>query len=208
MTPAAKPARAKALAIPLTVTAFSAVLPVRDAPDNRATTGQGYYHVPIIALKYSYSILTAAASGVGFLILLATTVFSWRVHRRTSRARPPTAANLGISIGIALGLLWMVEIGINNFVAPGLPARDIIDDVFWAIIALVMFALAIVCAYRGQSISVGIEVGLWSGLVSGARACGMALSMIVFGMRFLLQDPLAVAPLPCCRPVVGRVRHG
>lgn len=92
-----------------------------------------------------------------------------------------------------LGLFWITEISINNFVAPPLPVRDIIDDVFWALIALSILAFAVSCAYRMERITTGIEVGIWSGFVSGSLACCMALSVIIFGMRFITHDPLNIA---------------
>jgi len=61
------------------------------------------------------------------------------------------------------GLLWVI--------APPLPARDIIDDIFWAAIALLMFGSVIVAAHRSNRLRPALEVGAWSGLASGAIAC-------------------------------------
>lgn len=61
------------------------------------------------------------------------------------------------------------------------------------IISIVGIALVLVIAYRTDSVAHGIEVGLWSGFVSRLLACCMALSVIVFGMRFITQDPLNLA---------------
>lgn len=92
-----------------------------------------------------------------------------------------------------MGLLWAVEIGINNLVAPPLPERDIIDNLFWAAIAILIFLGSLTAAYRARRFRSGAIFGFWSGLVSGAVACSMALAVIVFGMRFLQRDPLNLA---------------
>jgi hypothetical protein len=101
-------------------------------------------------------------------------------------------ANDANLVGIILGILWVVEISINNFIAPPLPARDIVDNIFWAVIALVIFVFTTVCAYRAKRFASGMEAGIWSGLVSGIFACCMALALIVFGMHFITHDPLNI----------------
>lgn len=149
--------------------------------------------VAMIALWYSYSTWSVVESCVGFTPLLIIAVFLWFYRRRSSQRVGMPAINRAILVRIALGFLWMIEISINNLVAPPLPAHDIIDDVFWAAIALSMLILALVYTHRTDSIVRGVEAGAWSGLASGLVACGTALSVIVFGMRFLMQDPLNVA---------------
>jgi hypothetical protein len=132
-------------------------------------------------------------SGAGFLILLAASACLWLYGRRTSRLGNAAVIRRAVPAGIVLGLLWVVEISINNFIATPLPARDIIDNIFWAIIALSILALSSFHAYRTDRFRSGVEFGAWSGFVSGTLACCMALSLIVFGMHFITQDPLNVA---------------
>jgi hypothetical protein len=95
-------------------------------------------------------------------------------------------------LGLILGLLWVIEIGINNYIAPPLPARDIIDNIFWGAIALSILIFAIVRAYRSGSFLLAVEGAAWNGLVSGLLACCMALFVIVFAMDFITHDPLNV----------------
>ncbi len=154
-------------------------------------TGFSALLVPAIALQYSYSALTATASVVGGLILLGASGFLWLYGGRAGHQGSFTARSA--TAGIALGFLWVIEIGINNIVAPPLPARDIVDNLFWAAIAFLIFAWAGRCAYQARRLRTGIEAGIWSGFASGALACGMALAMIVFGMRFITHDPLNIA---------------
>ncbi len=149
--------------------------------------------VPIVALLYSYSTLSAIESGAGFAILITVAGFLWLVRRRSGQRKDSRATHRAIPVGMILGLLWMVEISINNFVAPPLPARDFIDNIFWAVIALSILIFAILRAYQTDSLARAMEAGAWSGFVSGLLACCMALSIVVFGMRFLTQDPLNVA---------------
>jgi hypothetical protein len=149
--------------------------------------------VPIIAVLYSYTTLSLVESGAGFIILLAISVFLWANRGGTSAPRDFTLLQSTTSAGIVLGMLWLVEISINNFIAPPLPARDIIDNLFWASIALSILVIAILSAYRATSVVQGIKAGAWSGFVSGLLACCAGLSMIVFAMPFITRDPLNIA---------------
>jgi len=139
-----------------------------------------------IALTYSYSPLTALETGVGFALLLATAGFLWLTRRR------PILAGDGFA-GLLLGLLWSIEISINNFIAPPLPGRDIIDNGFWAAIGISMLVYAALRAHQANRLAGGLEAGIWTGLVSGLLACCMALSVIVFAMPFITRDPLNLA---------------
>jgi hypothetical protein len=94
------------------------------------------------------------------------------------------------SLLIALSIIGVLLI---SFIAPPLPARDIIDNIFWAIIASSILIFSVTHACQKDSLVRGIEVGIWSGFVSGLLACCMGLIIVVFGMRFILQDPLNVA---------------
>jgi len=149
--------------------------------------------VGVVALVHSYSTWSAVESGVGLAILLAVAGFLWHNGRRASRRTNPQTLQRAIVLGVLLGFLWVVEISINNFLAPPLPARDIVDDIFWAAIGTSILGYAFIHAYHTDSLVRGIEVGTWSGFVSGLLACGMALSVVVFGMHFITHDPLNVA---------------
>ena len=141
--------------------------------------------------RYNASSMIEACLGAALLFLIAGGL--WFYRRRSKTRGNSLALQQAIVIGMILGLLWMVEIGINNFIAPPLPARDIIDNLFWIVIALSILIFAVLQAYQTGSIVHGIEVGTWSGFVSGMLACCMALVMVVFGMRFIMQDPLNIA---------------
>ena len=149
--------------------------------------------VPIIAVTYSYDWLSRVESGAGFVILLVAAGLTWAVSRRANRSACQAVLGSATSVATVLGLLWMVEIGINNILAPPLPARDIIDNVFWAVIALGLFILAVLRASRTASAFQGVQAGVWSGFVSGLLACCTALLLIVFGMRYIVRDSLNVA---------------
>jgi hypothetical protein len=97
-----------------------------------------------------------------------------------------------IATGLIIGLLWTVEIGINNLVQPGLPLRDVIDNIFWSIVAFLILIFAIVEAFKKRSVSAGINAGFWMGTGSGAIACLTALVLIIFGMNFIVSDPLNI----------------
>jgi hypothetical protein len=97
-----------------------------------------------------------------------------------------------VALGLCFGLLWTVEISINNLIRPGLPLRDNIDNIFWAFIALLILITAIRVAYKTSKILNGVKSGFWSGIASGAIACLTALIFVVFGMKYLLMDQLNI----------------
>jgi len=97
-----------------------------------------------------------------------------------------------VAFGLGFGLLWTIEIGINNLIRPGLPLRDNIDNIFWAIIASLILILAVWETFQAKKIFYGIKSGFWSGIASGSVACLTALIFVVFGMKYLLIDPLNI----------------
>ncbi len=147
----------------------------------------------LVGIRYSYNLTTRIESGVGILILLAIAGLLWLYRNRASPIMASAERNSVILFGLILGLLWVVEIGINNFIAPPLPARDIIDNIFWAAIAVSILVFSTIYAYQKASLLRGVEAGVWSGFVSGLLACLMALLVVVFGMHFILRDPLNIA---------------
>ena len=149
--------------------------------------------VPIISLQYSYGDFSRTAAGVGFAVLLAAMGAAWLLTRTTRQGEAPTALDRITLLGLVLGLLWGVEIGVNNVVAPPVHARDVIDNVFWALIAAGILVASVAAAYRSGRLRDGIVVGTWSGFVSGAVACGTGLALVVFGMSLLLSDPVNLA---------------
>lgn len=147
----------------------------------------------VTAITYAYNQFSVMISVVGISLLLVTISIAWRITRSTRHAASATLLDQMTRFGLVLGLLWVVEITINNVVAPGLPARDNIDDVFWALVAIGLLVGSLAIAYQSGHASRGIALGTWSGFVSGVVACGMALSIAVFGMALLLNDPLNIA---------------
>lgn len=145
--------------------------------------------VPIITLEYSYNAVTLIGSAIGFLILLAAGAFLWTHRQQDQNNGVPQS----VSVGMALGVLWIIEISVNNFIAPPLPLRDTLDNTFLAVIASSIFVYSGLCAYRKGWIKAGVAAAAWSGFASGVIAGCMALTMIVFGMRFLTEDPLNIA---------------
>jgi cytochrome bd-type quinol oxidase subunit 2 len=145
--------------------------------------------VPLIAVKYAYDRFSLLASSLGFVVLLAAFGATWLLTRTARQEDSPTALDQRTLLGLVLGLAWLIEISINNLVAPPTPARDVIDNIFWALIALVILVASIAAAYRSGRIRPAIAVGTWTGFVSGVVACGTGLVLIAFGMFLLLRDP-------------------
>ena len=147
-----------------------------------------------ILLRYSSDARHGQFARIGLGLILVTAVLSLFLG-----SRQPFGGHgkrTGALIGIAAGLLWVVEISFNNFVDPHIStgrARFFVDNSFWAAIAFTMLIAALVTSARTATVVSGLRVGLWSGYISGIIACLMALSLILFGMRFLLRDPINVS---------------
>ena len=148
--------------------------------------------VVVVAAKYRFSGLTTGLSILGFVSLLATLAFLWLAGRRALRRPNKSIALRSMKAGLALGLLWVVEISINNVIAPPLPGRDIVDNLFWAAVAVGILVLAAASARGTGRLTDGIEAGFWAGLASGLVACCTALLLIVLGMRLITGDPVNI----------------
>jgi hypothetical protein len=150
--------------------------------------------VLITAVSYSYSTLTLLVSVAGFIILLLLSGILWFLHRGPDWLKKFVGIDLdeATGVGLAVGVLWFAEISMNNFIAPPLPLRDTLDDIFWFLVALFIFIYAAFKAYRTQSVVYAVKVGAWSGLMSGFVACLTALLVIVFAMPYMMQDPLNI----------------
>jgi hypothetical protein len=148
----------------------------------------------VIAVVHSYKPLAAIASAAGIAVLVATLLILTRVERRgAGSGSGPSAAQRrarAIGVGLICGLLWVVEISVNNILAPPLPGRDWFDDVIWATISLTILVSAAWASDPSRRLGSGAVFGAWSGLASGLAACAMALSLVVFGTSFLVADPL------------------
>ena len=101
-----------------------------------------------IALEYAYDASSRIAAAAGFAVLLVTLAGTWRITRATRNDAAPTPLDAMTRLGLLLGMLWVIEIGINNVIAPPLPGRDTIDDLFWGLIALGVLAASVASAFR------------------------------------------------------------
>jgi hypothetical protein len=98
-----------------------------------------------------------------------------------------------LKAGLYFGLIWTIEISMNNIIQPRLPLRDYLDNIFWGIIAVLIFYVSYKNAFNTKKISAGIKAGFFSGFASGIIACLTALILVCFGMKLLLKDPINIA---------------
>ena len=148
----------------------------------------------VILLRYPSDAVHERMALIGFGLIVLTAFLSLFLGAKPAFAGP--GKSLGARVGILTGLLWVVEISFNNFVDPRIStghARFYVDNSFWAAIALTILVSSLSAAFNARKISSGLRVGLWSGYISGIISCLMALSLILFGMRFLLRDPLNIS---------------
>ncbi|WOP20066.1 hypothetical protein [Raineyella sp. LH-20] len=133
-------------------------------------------------------ITEAVAALLAILAMLGLT--SWP---RNLSAPAQALPRRSTAAGLVLGLLWTVEIAMNNVTQPPLPLRDILDNVFWALVGAGILVMAVREGARRRSVRSGVTAGLWCGLATGAVACLTGLIVVVAGMPLLLADPLNIA---------------
>lgn len=147
----------------------------------------------VAALRYGYDLASYGTWLLGAGVLLAAVVVLEVVRRRGVSAAAAARRARAIDAGLVLGLLWSLEILVNNIAAPPLPGRDIFDDVIWAVVSLAIIGMAAVSARSTRSWRAAVVTGAWAGFASGLVACLTAVCVIVFGMSLLTRDPLNVA---------------
>ena len=139
------------------------------------------------ALQWSLKI-EAGACLISLIILI---VFILLIKKFENKLSDKSKKNL--NAGLYFGLLWTIEISINNIIQPRLPLRDHLDNIFWGIIALLILYVSYKDAFDTRKIITGIKAGFFSGFSSGIVACLTALILICFGMKLLLKDPINIA---------------
>jgi hypothetical protein len=122
------------------------------------------------------------------LLISALTLLLWILRNKTVN----DIQKKNVRIGLCIGLLWTIEISVNNFIRPGLPLRDTVDNLFWGVIEILILITAAYDVYKSGKFIDGIKSGFWSCLASGAVACLSALTVIVFGMKYILLDRLNI----------------
>jgi hypothetical protein len=132
--------------------------------------------------------LEALGCLVSLILLSMTLLFLWIMKKKLIDDKQKK----NLELGLYFGLLWTIEICINNFIQPGIPLRDIIDNIFLGIIAILILVISTRDVYQSGRFLSGVKSGLWSGFASGVIACFTALILIVFGMKYILLDPLNI----------------
>src|SRR3954471_3813385 len=89
---------------------------------------------------YGWPLGFQGVEALGILGILLVILFSFMLWIRIEAHHSAIQSN---SLGFAswVVLLWTVEIGMNNIVRPPLPARDIYDNIFWRMIAILILSI-------------------------------------------------------------------
>lgn len=136
--------------------------------------------------------------GGGAVALFTLLVSGWAAARgtRTRSANAASALLIGTKAGLLLGALWVVEIGVVNFlVAPGVVVPSLRDPIsVGAVVAVASLTVVLgaVSAFRTRRLMAGVRVGFWSGLVGGLIACLTRLLLASIFTGFVVWDPLSV----------------
>lgn len=139
------------------------------------------------ALEWSLKI-EASALLFSFIILIVLILLIKKFKTELS-----DKSKKNLNAGLYFGLIWTIEISMNNVIQPRLPLRDYLDNIFWGVIAALILYVSYNDAFNTKKIVAGIKAGFFSGLGSGIVACLTALILICFGMKLLLKDPANIA---------------
>jgi hypothetical protein len=139
------------------------------------------------ALQWSLK-FEAVACLIALIVLVGLILLITRFENELS-----DKSKKNLNVGLYFGLLWTMEISMNNIIQPRLPLRDYLDNIFWGIIALLILYVSYKDAFGTKKIITGIKAGFFCGLSSGIVACVTALILICFGMKLLLKDPVNIA---------------
>lgn len=130
--------------------------------------------------------------GVTLLFLLMSLVggtmwLGWRV----SSAQSVSARVSGIGAGFFFGMLWVLEIGFNHLPANvATPTTTfLVDNGVWGLVAAGTFLLGAMSTRRSGQLTTGVQVGYWSGIISGLIACITGLLLVLFLMNLVVGDP-------------------
>lgn len=121
-------------------------------------------------------------------MLTATVYLLWRLRAKFINY----IQNKNVAIGLCFGFLWTADMIVNYLFHPDLPLRNNIDNIFFSLIAVLIFMNAVWTTYRTNNFTDGVRSGFWSGISSGAIACFTVLTLIIFGMPNILLDPLKI----------------
>lgn len=130
----------------------------------------------------------AAGCLIALIMLSATAFLLWKLRKKFINY----LQKRNVAIGFIFGLLWTIEIIINYFIRPGPGLRGDIDNILFSLIAILIFINAARDAYLTNTMADGMKSGFWSGISSGAIACITGLALIVFGMKYILLDPINI----------------
>lgn len=147
----------------------------------------------IVSVRSAWDTTTRLTVLIGAVALVLTAMVFQHAARATPSPEIAPRQAEALRVGTMLGVLWLIEIGINNLATPPVPLRDRVDNTFWAAIAVAMLAYAAREAMRSGRAQAGITAGLWTGLVSGIIACTAGLLLATVGGALLARDPLNVA---------------
>ncbi len=139
------------------------------------------------ALQWSLKI-EAGACLISLIILIVLILLIKKFKNELS-----DKSKKNLNAGLYFGLIWTIEISMNNIIQPRLPLRDYLDNIFWGIIAVLILYVSYKDAFDTKKIIAGIKAGFFSGFGSGIVACLTALILICFGMKLLLKDPVNIA---------------
>lgn len=125
---------------------------------------------------------------ISFIIIISLIIL---INKFKNILSEGSKKNLGT--GLFLGLLWTIEISMNNIIQPRVQLRDYLDNIFWGIIALFILLISYKYTYKSKRVVTGLKTGFFIGIGSGIVACITALLLICFGMNLLLADPVNIA---------------
>ena len=107
------------------------------------------------ALQWSLKI-EAGACLLSLIILIVLILFIQKIKHELS-----DKSKQNLKAGLYFGLLWTIEISMNNVIQPKLPLRDYLDNIFWGVIVILILYVSYRNAFNTQKIKAGIKAGFF-----------------------------------------------
>jgi hypothetical protein len=144
--------------------------------------------------------LTVAFTALGLVAM------TWWLTGRAGSPDQRVVLTWGLGPGLVLGGAWIAEIAFNNLTPHTVSTagtRGVLDNVTWAVVAVVTVLSAGWTAARTGRWRSGVRAGVWSGVGSGLGAALGGAVLLAFFRSSVENDPLMRAEWSQRGPGVG-----
>lgn len=146
----------------------------------------GFVRFPVLeGTPITYMMWAAIIIGVVCFSSLVGMQASW-----TSTTSAHLALRQGITLGLILGIIWMVYILVSHLAVMDSDKPKIgrfLTNLTFATSTFLLIVISAVGTWQTRNITTGLSIGLWAGLIAGLISFATLLVMLYLDMGFLAQ---------------------